>query len=162
MNFKNKTFLVTGAILGSLTLAGCSGHSGTTTTTKNSNSSASATVHHNNPINVKANGKTFPGYLAENDTAKQFGQLLPLTFKMENNTSEDNLQAKLSHSLSTTLHGPGTVKPGDIVLQGDKTVVMYYKTTQLQNYTLLAHLDSSDGLKDAVSADKDKVIISKQ
>ncbi len=69
----------------------------------------------------------FAALLSDNSTSEAFRKLLPLTLNMiELNKNEK--YAELSMSLPTNAKNPGTIQAGDILLWGDNTLVIFYKT----------------------------------
>ncbi len=69
----------------------------------------------------------FAALLSDNSTSEAFRKLLPLTLNMiELNQNEK--YAELPVSLPTNANNPGTIQTGDILLWGDNTLVIFYKT----------------------------------
>ena len=57
----------------------------------------------------------------------------------------------LSTSLPTNASCPGTIETGDLLLYGDKCVVLFYKTfTTVYNYTRIGKLINPAGLETVV------------
>jgi hypothetical protein len=80
----------------------------------------------NQKMTIKINSQTFTATLLDNNTAKAFRQMLPLTIHMtELNRNEKYFD--LPSSLPAQAVKPGNIKTGDIMLYGSKTLVLFYK-----------------------------------
>ncbi|MDF2192159.1 cyclophilin-like fold protein [Paraflavitalea sp. CAU 1676] len=103
-------------------------------------------------MKVTIGSATFHVTLASNASAKAFLALLPLTVSMtELNGNEKYYD--LPNNLPTNATNPGTIKTGDLLLWGSKTVVLFYKTFSTSySYTRLGVIDNPDGLAAAVGA----------
>ncbi len=78
-------------------------------------------------MKVKIGTVRFKATLANNVAAKAFQALLPLTVNMtELNGNEKYYD--LSTSLPVNATNPGTIQSGDLMLWGNKTLVVFYKT----------------------------------
>ena len=92
----------------------------------------------------------FAAELANNATAQAFNALLPMTLNM----TELNGNEKYNY-LSTTLPSnpscPGTIHNGDILLYGNKCVVVFYKTFSTSySYTKIGRITDPSTLEDIV------------
>ncbi len=103
-------------------------------------------------MKVKIGTVRFQATLANNVAAKAFQALLPLTVNMtELNGNEKYYD--LSTSLPVNATNPGTIQSGDLMLWGNKTLVVFYKTFSTSyNYTRLGVIDNPQGLATAVGA----------
>lgn len=103
-------------------------------------------------INIKVNSKTFTATLLDNNTAKAFEEMLPLTLNMiELNRNEKYYD--LPNSLPTNSSNPQTIKNGDLMLYGSKTLVLFYKTFSTSySYTKLGAIDDVTGLATALGS----------
>lgn len=101
-------------------------------------------------IMIKIGNKEFAATLYDNETAKAFKSMLPMTLNM----SELNGNEKyyyLSDSLPTKTERVGTINAGDIMLYGGNCVVLFYETFNTSySYTKIGHIDDVTGLKEAV------------
>jgi hypothetical protein len=88
--------------------------------------------------------------LAENDTAKAFAARLPLTLYMaELNGNEKH--ADLSEALPAKASRPGTIREGDVLLYGTRTVVVFYSTfTSPYAYTTIGRIEDPKALSSAL------------
>lgn len=114
-----------------------------------------------NRINISVGGRTYAATLADNDAARAFAALLPLTVEM----SELNGNEKyyyLDTSLPVISHRPGTIRTGDLMLYGSKCVVIFYKTfSSGYSYTRLGQIDNPEGLAEALGSGNVRVTFSR-
>jgi hypothetical protein len=103
-----------------------------------------------NKITIKVNSKTFTATLLGNNSAKAFKEMLPLTISMtELNGNEKKYD--LPNNLYANPSNPGTIKNGDLMLYGSKTLVLFYKTfSTAYSYTKLGTVDDASGLETAM------------
>ncbi|SHK83630.1 cyclophilin-like fold protein [Chryseobacterium polytrichastri] len=100
----------------------------------------------NGKIKITVNSKTFIATLLDNNSAKAFKEMLPLTINMaELNGNEKYYD--LPTSLPVNSSNPGTIKNGDLMLYGSKTLVLFYKSFSTSySYTKLGTVDDVTGL----------------
>ena len=103
-------------------------------------------------INIKVNTQTFTATLLDNKSVKAFKEMLPLTMQMaELNGNEKYFD--LPNSIPTNSYNPQTIKNGELMLYGSKTVVLFYKTFSTPySYTKLGSLDDLTGLTSALGS----------
>lgn len=96
-------------------------------------------------INITVNAKTFTATLSDNNTAKAFEEMLPLTIHMaELNGNEKYYD--LQGNLPANPSNPQNIKGGDLMLYGSKTLVLFYKTfSTFYSYTRLGAVDDATG-----------------
>lgn len=101
-------------------------------------------------MKITTGSKVFFATLSDNATARAFRALLPLKVKMtELNGNEKYFD--LPESLPTNLFTPGTIHSGDLLLWGDKTLVVFYKTFgSPYRYTRVGKIDGTEGLANAL------------
>jgi hypothetical protein len=106
----------------------------------------------NSKIKIKVNSQTFTASLLDNKSVKAFKEMLPLTMKMtELNGNEKYFD--LPSSLPTNSYNPQTIKNGDLMLYGSKTIVLFYKSFSTPySYTRLGSLDDVTGLTTALGS----------
>lgn len=112
----------------------------------------------NGKIKITVNSQTFTATLFDNNSAKAFKEMLPLTINMiELNGNEKYYD--LPNSLPTNSSNPGTIKNGDLMLYGSKTLVLFYKTFSTSyNYTKLGYINDVTGLASALGSGNVTVI----
>ena len=106
----------------------------------------------NGKIKIKVGSKTFIATLLDNNSAKAFKEMLPLTLNMtELNGNEKYYD--LPNSLPTHSSNYGTVSNGDLMLYGSKTLVIFYKTFSTSySYTKLGSVDDAAGFAAALGS----------
>jgi hypothetical protein len=102
---------------------------------------------------MTANGRRFAVTLADTQAARTFAARLPMTLDMtdlNDNEKKFDLPTKLPANASR----PGTIRNGDLMLWGDHTVVVFYKTFDSPySYTRLGQLSDATGLAQALGRD---------
>jgi hypothetical protein len=100
----------------------------------------------NGKIKITVNSQTFTATLLDNNSAKAFSEMLPLTIKMiELNGNEK--YCDLKKSLPTNPSNPKTITNGDLMFYGSETLVLFYETFSTSySYTKLGQVDNSTGL----------------
>ena len=116
----------------------------------------------NSKIKIKVGSKTFVVTLLNNNSAKAFKEMLPLTINMiELNANEKYFD--MPNSLPTNSSSPGSIKTGDLMLYGSKTLVLFYKTFSTSySYTKLGSIDDVTGLAAALGSGNVTITFEKQ
>lgn len=84
--------------------------------------------------------------LADTMAAREFAAMLPLTIDMAD-LNDNEKHADLSRALPTNASRPGTIRSGDLMLYGSRTLVVFYQTFQSSYaYTPIGRVDDVDGL----------------
>lgn len=138
-----------GLLCGLLVLGGCdaaqSGASGAPT------AAAAATVQpEESRMWMTVGERRFALTLADTEAARAFAAMLPLTIDMADLHSNEKY-ADLPNSLPTNASRPGTIRNGDLMLFGSRTLVVFYLTVNPSySYTRLGRVDDPAGLAQAL------------
>ena len=97
-------------------------------------------------IKVNINNKTYNLSLENNNTVKEFINLLPQEFNMtELNGNEKYVY--LDNSLTTNASNIKHINKGDVMLYGDDCLVIFYKSFDTSySYTKIGHIDNLEDL----------------
>ncbi|CAN5693592.1 hypothetical protein BH11PSE13_BH11PSE13_36080 [soil metagenome] len=99
---------------------------------------------------MNAGGRRFAVTLADTDAARAFAARLPMTLDMTD-LNDNEKKFDLPKSLPSNPSRPGTIRNGDLMLWGDNTVVVFYKTfDSAYSYTRLGRLDDPTSLAEAL------------
>lgn len=104
-------------------------------------------------ITITIGNSSFTARLYDNETAKAFSDVLPLTLDM-NELHGNEKYYNLSKSLPTDHLNIGNVNSGDIMLYGNNCLVLFYKSFSTEySYTKIGYIENSSNLADAVGSD---------
>jgi len=99
--------------------------------------------------------------LADTEAARALAARLPLTLDMEELNGNEK-KKELPQALPTATFQPGTIRTGDLLLWGSRTVVVFYKTFDSPySYTRLGRVDDPAGLAQALGHGDVRVVFSK-
>lgn len=88
--------------------------------------------------------------LADTEAARAFAAMLPLTLDMEELNGNEK-KKELPNALPTDASRIGTIRNGDLLLWGARTVVVFYLTFDSPySYTRLGHVEDPAGLAQAL------------
>ena len=133
-------------------VVGCAENRSITESNSNNTTNKSITANETkgNKMKIKIGAKTFNATLFDNETATAFKAILPLTIKMEELNGNEK-KYDLPKSLPTNSANPKTINNGDLMLWGNNTVVLFYKTFSTgYSYTKLGKVDDPAELEAAV------------
>lgn len=100
-------------------------------------------------MKLTVNNNKFIAKLYDNDAAKAFIELVPLTITMSDMLHEKYYY--LDKSLPTDTYRPGTIEKGDIMLWGENCLVLFYEIfSSTYSYTRIGKIADTSGLLDAV------------
>ena len=95
---------------------------------------------------MTAGGQRFAVTLADTDAARAFVARLPMTLDM-NDLNNNEKKFDLPRNLPANPSRAGTIRNGDLMLWGDNTVVVFYKTfNSAYSYTRLGQVNDPTGL----------------
>lgn len=119
---------------------------------ENNTNTENTTSMANGKIKITVNSLIFTATLLDNNSAKAFKEMLPLTINMvELNNNEKYFD--LPNSLPTNSSNPQAINSGDLMLYGSKTLVLFYKTFSTSySYTRLGKIDDTTGLATALGS----------
>ena len=104
----------------------------------------------NNYVTLKINNKEYKLILYDNDTARDFLKMLPLTITMNDLNSNEKYH-NLSTTLTTKSERAGSIKRGDFMLYGNNCLVLFYESFSTSySYTRIGYIENTDGLKDSL------------
>ena len=99
--------------------------------------------------------------LADTRAAQAFAAMLPLTLDMEELNGNEKM-FDLPTTLPQNPSRPGTIRNGDLMLYGAKTLVLFYLTFDSSySYTRLGRVDDPAGLAQVLGQRGVRVIFSK-
>lgn len=99
--------------------------------------------------------------LADTEAARAFAAMLPLSIDMADLNSNEK-HAELPKSLPTNASRPGTIRNGDLMLYGSRTLVVFYLTFDSSySYTRLGRVDDPAGLAQALGRREVRITFSK-
>lgn len=106
----------------------------------------------NEKIKITVNSKTFAAILFDNNSAKEFKKMLPITITMDELNGNEK-KYDFQNSLPTNPFNPETITNGDLMLYGSKTLVLFYKTFPTSyNYTKLGKVIDVTGFAFALGS----------
>lgn len=99
--------------------------------------------------------------LADTEAARAFAAMLPLTIDMPDLNSNEK-HAELPRALPTSTILPGTIRNGDLMLYGSRTLVLFYLTfDSIYTYTRLGRVDYPAGLAQALGRHTARITFSR-
>lgn len=115
------------------------------------------TISTANKMNITIGNRTFTATLTDNETAKTFKSMLPMTLIMKELNNNEKY-ADLPGSLPANAAIPAKIQTGDLMLYGSSTLVLFYKTFSTSySYTRLGSMDDVSGLVEALGKGNVKI-----
>ena len=111
----------------------------------------------NNQVKVLIDKKGYTINLEDNETAKEFVNMLPLELNM-NELNGNEKYIYLDTTLPTNSSNPKRINVGDVMLYGDNCLVIFYKSFDTSySYTKIGHIDNLPNLgNDSISVKFEK------
>jgi hypothetical protein len=104
-----------------------------------------------------AGTQRFAVTLEDNPTARAFLQMLPMSLEMPD-LNDNEKHIRLARSLPTSATRPGTIRTGDLMLYGNDTLVVFYKTfASSYSYTRIGRVTQLDGLVEALGPGSQRI-----
>lgn len=105
-------------------------------------------------VKLKIKDKEYKLILYDNQTAKDFLYMLPMTIYM-NDLNGNEKYYNLNKNLNTKTENIGNIKTGDFLLYGSNCIVLFYESFRTSyNYTRLGYIENIERLKE-VPASRD-------
>ena len=109
---------------------------------------------------ITVNGQSFHGELYDNETAKVFMAMLPVTLNMQELNGNEKYYF-FDSSLPTNASRPSGIHTGDLMLYGNNCLVLFYEDFSTSySYTPIGRLDDPAGLERALGTGNVQVTFS--
>jgi hypothetical protein len=106
-------------------------------------------------------GHRFAITMADTEAARAFVSRLPLSIDMADLNANEK-HAELSQALPAKASRPGSIRAGDVMLYGSKTLVVFYESLDSSySYTRLGHVVEPAGLANALGKGSARLHFSK-
>lgn len=103
-------------------------------------------------ILITVNDRPFKAELHDNETVSTFTSRLPLSVTM-NDLHSNEKYFSMDAPLPVKSRKVKTIKSGDLMLYGDSTIVLFYKSFDTPySYTPLGRLENTENLEDALGS----------
>ena len=114
-------------------------------------------INMNNKIKVIIGTKVFVATLFENETAKEFKKILPITLNMRD-LNKNEKYFHFSKNFSMDKFSPKMINSGDLMLWNDNSLVLFYETFSTNyQYTKVGKIDNSNMLAQTLGSDDIKI-----
>jgi hypothetical protein len=101
-------------------------------------------------IHIQIGEKVFTARLEDNETARAFAAMLPLTLDMRDLNDNEKV-IELAKKLPGETSSPKTIREGDLMIWSSRSLVLFYKTFPTSySYFRLGHVEDTAGLFEAV------------
>ncbi|MFV5689187.1 cyclophilin-like fold protein [Flavobacterium sp. ZT3R25] len=101
-------------------------------------------------IRIKIGSSVFNTTLSNNATATEFKAMLPMTINMSDLNRNEKFY-DFANALTTNASNSSIIQTGDLMLYGNRTLVLFYKTfSTLYSYTRLGRIDDTTRLTEAL------------
>ena len=114
-------------------------------------------INMNNKIKVIIGTKVFVATLFENETAKEFKKILPITLNMRD-LNKNEKYFHFSKNFSMGKFSPKMINSGDLMLWNDNSLVLFYETFSTNyQYTKVGKIDNPNMLAQTLGSDDIKI-----
>ena len=114
-------------------------------------------INRNNKIKVIIGTKVFVATLFENETAKEFKKILPITLNMRD-LNKNEKYFHFSKNFSMDKFSPKMINSGDLMLWNDNSLVLFYETFSTNyQYTKVGKIDNPNMLAQTLGSDDIKI-----
>lgn len=115
-----------------------------------------------NQLFIHIGRQTFRATLVNNATAAAFNAQLPVTLTLTE-LNQNEKYGELPSSLPAKAVPPGTIRAGDLMLYGTRTLVLFYQSFRTSySYTQLGQVDQPEKLATALGAGNCTVTFSRE
>lgn len=116
-------------------------------------------VDKENQMKIIVGSTTYIVSLENNPSARALKAMLPITLDMKELNGNEKY-SDLPASLPVDPANPGTIRSGDLMLYGDRVLVLFYETFSTSyRYTKLGRIETAAGLAAAVGAGEVKIAL---
>lgn len=114
-------------------------------------------INMNNKIKVIIGTKVFVATLFENETAKEFKRMLPISLNMSD-LNKNEKYFHFSKNFSMDKFSPKMINSGDLMLWNDNSLVLLYETFSTNyQYTKVGKIDNPNMLAQTLGSDDIKI-----
>ena len=114
-------------------------------------------INMNNKIKVIIGTNVFVATLFENETAKEFKKILPITLNMRD-LNKNEKYFHFSKNFPMDKFSPKMINSGDLMLWNDDSLVLFYKTFSTNyQYTKVGKIDNPNMLAQTLGSDDIKI-----
>jgi len=114
-------------------------------------------------IDIIVQNYTFVATLEDNETAKAFLSLLPMTLDMEDVNGNEKYISLSETIRQESVKNPGTIQTGDIKCYGDSGIVLFYDSFPTSySYVSIGHIEDPEGLADLLGSGNVEVTFTNQ
>jgi hypothetical protein len=98
-------------------------------------------------VQMTVGAQRYAVLLDDTAAARALASMLPATFEMSD-LNDNEKKVRLPKPLPTAVVRPGTIRTGDVLLWGDDTLVVFYKTfSSPYSYTRIGRIENPGDLQ---------------
>lgn len=115
---------------------------------------------YNRNIKIEIGNEVFTATLEDNNTARNFKSLLPLTISMDDLNSNEKAYNLSQNIRKDSASNPGTIQVGDIMCWSNNVLVLFYESFNTSyRYVKIGSVDDTSGFVEALGSDSVEVTI---